>query len=413
MFKQNTYTLIEIDFKEVFSESWLDQFVNLLSINKKCIEEAVQGKNDLTIVNIIKKNKLSVLVHELIVSEYCRLNYKNIVEDSQSSVPEYLICSYELTVVNILETTFFNKNVVSSLNMNDLIELIDYCYRNISKFIFPTEDVTESDENILMSRQEHCLRLVAITHYMIDTLEDLPLSCANRFTCSHDFLMLIAGVLENKPWMFRQKDNNLKIYLDGYWVKSSSSCSPYQKFEAICWMSIYNLLTLPCLQNKLKVDSYRIQRLTSLQHVTSEDLLTRIIPIKNVLMKMSMNNDINLTGITSNQCGHTTTPCYLIEEVIETLYESLCIAKWNNDCNPKLREINCTSEAFKKLLGILTSNNYADDKSNEYRLHTCCSCANIGIHKCSQCKLAWYCCKDCQIKHWPIHKNDCTIKKQN
>ena len=31
-----------------------------------------------------------------------------------------------------------------------------------------------------------------------------------------------------------------------------------------------------------------------------------------------------------------------------------------------------------------------------------------GQSRCSQCRTALYCNRECQLKHWPVHKNICT-----
>lgn len=39
--------------------------------------------------------------------------------------------------------------------------------------------------------------------------------------------------------------------------------------------------------------------------------------------------------------------------------------------------------------------------------------ATLSINKrCSQCLAAHYCCKDCQVQHWPAHKTACKRLRQ-
>ena len=47
--------------------------------------------------------------------------------------------------------------------------------------------------------------------------------------------------------------------------------------------------------------------------------------------------------------------------------------------------------------------------------HRCLNCS-IEVttnQKCSRCRTASYCCKNCQIKHWPVHKNSCQDANSN
>jgi len=49
----------------------------------------------------------------------------------------------------------------------------------------------------------------------------------------------------------------------------------------------------------------------------------------------------------------------------------------------------------------INSNSY----SNRHCL--CCLKAVEGSMRCSKCRTALYCNRDCQLKHWPVHKNSC------
>jgi hypothetical protein len=40
------------------------------------------------------------------------------------------------------------------------------------------------------------------------------------------------------------------------------------------------------------------------------------------------------------------------------------------------------------------------------------SCGGAGIKKCAGCLEVFYCCRTCQLAHWPVHKADCKRRAQ-
>jgi hypothetical protein len=47
--------------------------------------------------------------------------------------------------------------------------------------------------------------------------------------------------------------------------------------------------------------------------------------------------------------------------------------------------------------------------SSKKKKNTCLCCLKEvdGLLGCSRCLTARYCGKDCQVKHWPVHRNSC------
>lgn len=50
-----------------------------------------------------------------------------------------------------------------------------------------------------------------------------------------------------------------------------------------------------------------------------------------------------------------------------------------------------------------------DNSDNYIKKNTCLYCLKEveGSMRCSRCETARYCGKECQVKHWPVHKNSC------
>ena len=49
----------------------------------------------------------------------------------------------------------------------------------------------------------------------------------------------------------------------------------------------------------------------------------------------------------------------------------------------------------------------SNSNSNSNRNCLCCLKIVKGSSRCSKCRTALYCNRECQLKHWPMHKNIC------
>jgi hypothetical protein len=52
-------------------------------------------------------------------------------------------------------------------------------------------------------------------------------------------------------------------------------------------------------------------------------------------------------------------------------------------------------------------NNDSHSHSKKKKNCLCCLKEVEGSSRCSQCRTALYCSRECQLKHWPVHKNIC------
>ena len=77
----------------------------------------------------------------------------------------------------------------------------------------------------------------------------------------------------------------------------------------------------------------------------------------------------------------------------------------SNDVNTKE---DSSSGADDGLSNGLSSMNIASSSSKKKK-NTCLYCLKEveGLQGCSRCGTARYCGKECQLKHWPAHKNSC------
>jgi len=67
--------------------------------------------------------------------------------------------------------------------------------------------------------------------------------------------------------------------------------------------------------------------------------------------------------------------------------------------------INCNDD--DDLNEELSNINIDNSRSSSNRNCLCCLKEVEGSSRCSKCRTALYCSRDCQLKHWPVHKNIC------
>ena len=47
-------------------------------------------------------------------------------------------------------------------------------------------------------------------------------------------------------------------------------------------------------------------------------------------------------------------------------------------------------------------------KPNAEEVGMCANCGELASHRCANCRMVFYCKKECQISHWKsIHKEQC------
>ena len=56
---------------------------------------------------------------------------------------------------------------------------------------------------------------------------------------------------------------------------------------------------------------------------------------------------------------------------------------------------------------------YASDVFEDFMDDPKCEeCGNLATQRCSRCKMAWYCSRDCQLRQWKKHKQLCAMFTQ-
>ena len=120
--------------EQVGSEAWLLQHEVLEKLNMQAHHCAKSNTDDFVLEALVTFDKLSIVVHELIVIEAWRENVYPLMEKDVlkrgSSMRAYFTLYHEATLANLLETVFYHDYAAESVG-NSIIELIDWCARRL------------------------------------------------------------------------------------------------------------------------------------------------------------------------------------------------------------------------------------------------------------------------------------------
>ena len=81
----------------------------------------------------------------------------------------------------------------------------------------------------------------------------------------------------------------------------------------------------------------------------------------------------------------------------------------SNDVNEEKDSSSSSSTDDGGLSNELSTMNIDSSTSSKKKKNICLYCLKEveGLQGCSRCGTARYCGKECQLKHWPVHKNNC------
>nr|XP_032637352.1 zinc finger MYND domain-containing protein 10-like [Chelonoidis abingdonii] len=115
---------------------WLRQHEAIEKLNMQAILSASAGQEQLLIELLVNYAKIPTLIEELISVEIWKHKVFPVLcqlEDfkPKSTFPIYLVLHHEASIVNLLETVFFHKEICESAE-DTILDLIDYSYRKLT-----------------------------------------------------------------------------------------------------------------------------------------------------------------------------------------------------------------------------------------------------------------------------------------
>nr|KAF6476980.1 zinc finger MYND-type containing 10 [Rousettus aegyptiacus] len=112
-----------------------------------------------------------------------------------------------------------------------------------------------------------------------------------------------------------------------------------------------------------------------------------------------------------------TFPIYMVVSWVPEIWERLereNRGKWQAIAKHQLQHVFSPSEQDLRLQARRWAETYKLDvlEAVAPERHRCAHCSAEASKRCSRCQKEWYCCRECQVKHWVKHGKTCVLAAQ-
>ncbi|XP_045348873.1 zinc finger MYND domain-containing protein 10 isoform X3 [Leopardus geoffroyi] len=335
---------------------------------------------------------------------------------------------HEASIINLLETVFFHKEVCESAE-DAVLDLIDYCHRKLTLLVArssrggpPAEEECQSSTPMQLEHHvapqelqkqaelmefEIASKALSVLRYITDCVDSLSLSTLNRMLSTHNLPCLLVELLEHNPWS-RREEGKLQQFEGGRWqTVAPSEQQKLSKLDGQVWIALYNLLLSHEARARYCLTSFAKGQLLKLQAFLTDTLVDQLP------------NLAGLQGFLAHLALTETQPPKkdLVLEQIPEIWERLereNRGKWQAIAKYQLRHVFSPSEQDLRLQARRWAETYRLDvlEAIAPERPRCAYCSAEASKRCSRCQNEWYCCRECQVKHWEKHGKACVLAAQ-
>ncbi|NWS78122.1 ZMY10 protein, partial [Crotophaga sulcirostris] len=395
---------------------WLQQHECVEKLNMLAVLSASAGEEQLLTELLVTCAKIPVLIWELISVEIwkhkvfpvlCRLeDFK-----PRSTLPIYMVVHHEASIINLLETVFFYKEVCESAE-DSILDLIDYCHRKLTLLAarstngqtgtlaeFRPEDLPSpsSMQAVLVPPQELqkqaeaiefeiSLKALSVLRFITDQVESLPLSALTRMLNTHNLPCLLVQLVEHCPWSCWEA-GKLKKFENGTWhVVPPEDRVKMTKLDGQVWIALLNLLLSPECRRKYHFDGFNKSQLLKLR-VFLTDVLIDQLP--NLVEMQRFLNHLALTEAAPPKKD-------LILEQVPVIWDHILkknAGKWEAIAKHQVKHVFSPTEEELKQQARRWAQTYSLDMMEALipDKPRCRVCGMEAAKRCSHCRNEWYC----------------------
>ncbi|XP_011296730.1 zinc finger MYND domain-containing protein 10 [Fopius arisanus] len=403
---------------EIGMKKWFENHQRLMLLHQQSVLEISTLREEAVKEWFVNFQKIPILIYEAIqISIWKEKVFPVIIGangEPSNTFMMYSIFYHESLVVSLLENVLFHSDSVETLD-DSALDLVDYSIGNVTALIFSeTEPQVSLPENascleeLVFKRQQMqfdiAMKSISILSYLSGFAESLSLAVIKRLMATHDLPYLMTTLIEKKPWRKISKEGE-EIYTSTWEKVKENERDKICKTEGQIWIALRELLLNPKCAPYYPINEFRISELSKLQKYLHERVLDQISPLIDLRRWLGY--------LTLSPPANNSNPPISVE-IIPQIRSSILdkyrkkwkkIAKfqgelfYNNDVN------------HVKSYAEILSAAYDVDKIVATATKTCALCLQIATKKCSKCKIVWYCGRECQVKDWTTHKDQCEMIK--
>lgn len=404
--------------KHIGSVEWQRYHEYVEKLNMQALLSADSKEDEYVMELINTHGKLELLIRDLLSIEVWKTSVFPIIRRTNfkpdTTIPLYMVLYHEATIVNLLETLFFHQESVEAAE-EVCIDLLDYCYRNLTGILRRKHDYRAAgDDATVNTIRELCkqsaeidfevaVKSVSIVRYMTDCLESLPLSVATRMLKTLNLPHLMVELIQNSPWI--KRDGSLiQKFVDGKWEEvKGGEIMKMSKTEAQAWLAIYNLMS-PAMAAKYDFNDFNKTHILKLRSHLNDvvvDQLPILIDFRRYLEHLAiMETPPPQSDLVLEQLPE------IRDRILkdnEGKFEAIAKHQMIKYFNPTKKQIK---EQAKRLAQTY---DYEMMDSLIKEIPHCANCGAEATKRCSRCRQEWYCGRECQVAHWKKHKSICDV----
>ncbi|XP_035893290.1 zinc finger MYND domain-containing protein 10 homolog [Anopheles stephensi] len=429
---------------EIGNKGWIEQHEVLQKLCQQAFIEASTKQEEIVKERLMLEGKVPLLIHELFSVQVWRtevLPRLLALKNPDATFVLYSVIYHEANICSLLETILYHRTSCEALD-SAALDLIDYCAQAISRLIGllangynDREDDPPPEELLNESTSEEIVRMgrgmdyrigvkcLGIVSYLVEGLDLLPLSAATRLVRVHDFPCLIAEILHSKPWLRRNREGVFEKYRNASWFPAyGDAVLKVTETEAQTWFCLYRLLFHADLMRDYVINGYRHREIGKCVGLLNEQLLDQLpalIPLKQHLCTLQLTKET-----VSSPSAASSLLLEELPEIREQLLQTARRTGWQRIVEQQrkifidLEDLDVVEMA--KRIGAAYNTDLLEkytEQEEQYRKQSeagsrteakvCGSCGASAAKKCSNCLLVFYCSRDCQLQHWPEHKELC------